>query len=220
MTRTEAIQALSPIAAEQGGLISTAQVRLAGVDRHLVAELTDTGYVQHLRRGVYAFGTGHAPDRFEDIASAWLAVDGRRLPWERRDAPEALVSHASAAQLHGIGTIIPTLPELTEQRQRTRRGDIIVHVAGFTAEDWQWRRLDSGMRLPVTTPARTIVDLLLAEEEVDYLQRAVRDAFDDPGLARQTLVTALGRRRKPNAKQRRWAEQTIMQLTEPGNAVR
>jgi len=166
VTRTEAIQALSPIAAEQGGLISTAQVRLADVDRHLLAELTAAGYLQHLRRGVYAFGAGHAPDRFEDVASAWLAVDGRRLPWERHDAPEALVSHASAAQLHAIGTIIPTLPELTEKRQRTRRGDIIVHVAGFTAEDWEWRRLGSGMRLAVTTPARTIVDLLLAGEEI------------------------------------------------------
>jgi predicted transcriptional regulator of viral defense system len=220
MTRAEAIQALSPIAAEQGGLLSTAQVRLAGVDRHLVAELVGGGYLQHLRRGVYAFGVGRAPDRFEDIASAWLAVDGRRLPWERTDAPEAVVSHASAAQLHSIGTIIPTLPELTERRQRTRRSDIVVHVARLAVEDWEWLRTGSGMRLPVTTPARTIVDLLLADEELDYLQRAVRDAFGDPPSARQTLLATLDRRRKPNAKQRRWAEQVIAQLTESWNAGR
>ena len=220
MNRAEAIQALSPIAAEQGGLLSTAQVRLAGVDRHLLAELAGGGYLQHPRRGVYAFGAGRAPDRFEDIASAWLAVDGRRLPWKRDNPPEAVVSHASAAQLHGIGTIIPTVPELTEQRQRTRRRDVVVHVARLAAEDWEWLRIGSGMRLPVTTPARTIVDLLLAGEELHYLARAVRDEFGDPTSARKPLLATLDRRRKSNAKQRRWAEQVIAQLTESWDADR
>lgn len=215
MNRSEALQTLSPIAAEQGGLVSAAQARLVDVDRHLLGELSSAGYLQHLRRGVYVFAAGHAPDRFEDTASAWLAVDGKRLPWIRNEQPEAVVSHASAAQIHGIGTIIPGLPELTERRQRTRRTDVIVHSAGIDNGDWQWVKLDSGLRLPVTTPARTVVDLLLADEEVDYLQRAISDAFDDQSAARAALLGVLGRRRKSNAKQRRRAEETITQLTEP-----
>jgi len=214
MNRSQALNALSPIAAEQGGLVSAAQARLVGVDRHLLTELSRTGYLQHLRRGAYAFAAGHAPDRFEDIASAWLAVAGKQLPWAE-GSPAAIVSHASAAQIHGIGTIIPGAPELTEPRRRTRRSDVTVHTARIDPADWQWTRLGSGMRLPVTTPARTIVDLLLSDEEVDYLQRATRDAFDDPTAARAELLAALQRRRKPEAKRRHRIERTIDQLTEP-----
>jgi predicted transcriptional regulator of viral defense system len=215
MTRSQAVRELSPIAAEQGGLISAAQARLVGVDRRLLTELTRAGYLQHLRHGAYAFAAGRAPDRFEDVASAWLAVAGTQLPWSADAAPDAIVSHASAAQIHGIGTIIPGVPELTQPRQRTRRSDVTMHTARIDRADWQWTRLGSGLRLPVTTPARTIVDLLLAHEEMDYLHRATRDAFDDPTTARAELLASLQRRRKPGANRRHRAEPVIDQLAAP-----
>lgn len=62
-----------------------------------------------------------------------------------------------------------------------------------------------------------IVDLLLSHEEVDYLERATRDAFDDPTTARVELLAALQRRRKPDAKRRHRAERTIDRLTEPAS---
>ena len=53
------------------------------------------------------------------------------------------------------------------------------------------------MRVPVTTPARTIVDLLLDGEELDYLERAVAQAFPGPDEAIDALVSAARRRRRP-----------------------
>jgi hypothetical protein len=121
-----------------------------------------------------------------------------------------VVSHASAAQLLGIGTKVADPPELTQARQRSRRTDVVIHPARLGRDDWAWRRTESGMHLPVTTPARTIVDLLLAGEEVG---ETVRRAYADPAAALPELLAALGRRRKPGAKQQAWAERTLTGLT-------
>jgi hypothetical protein len=69
------------------------------------------------------------------------------------------------------------------------------------------------MHLPVTTPARTIVDLLLAGQPVDEVTRTLRRAFADPAAARPELFAALRRRRKPGSKQQAWAERTLTGMT-------
>jgi predicted transcriptional regulator of viral defense system len=213
LARPDVLSALHPIAAEQGGLLSAAQVVLAGVTRNQLSDLAADGDLRHLRRGVYGVGPGAADDDLESIASAWLAIAGRSLPWERDGEPDAVISHASAAQLLGLATNAPEVPELTQARQRSRRTDIVIHPARLGADDWAWRRTDSGMHLPVTTPARTIVDLLLDGEPVDEVERALRRAFADPAAARPGLLAALSRRRKPGAKQQAWAERTLIGMT-------
>jgi predicted transcriptional regulator of viral defense system len=211
MARADALSALHPIAAEQGGLVSAAQVVLAGVTRNQLSDLAADGDLRHLRRGVYGLGRGHS--EFEDIASAWLAIAGRRRPGRRSGAPDAVVSHRSAARLLGIVTLIPELPELTQARQRSRRTDMVIHPARLGSDDWAWCQIGSGMHLPATTPARTIVDLLLAGEEVGEVERALHQAFADPAAARPELLAALSRRRKPGAKQQAWAERTLTDMT-------
>jgi predicted transcriptional regulator of viral defense system len=213
LVRADVLSALHPFAAEQGGLVSAAQVVLAGVTRNQLSDLAADGDLRHLRRGVYGLGPGATDAELEEIASAWLAIAGRSLPWERDGDPDAVVSHASAARLLGIGALGADLPELTQARQRSRRTDIVIHPARLGPDDWTWRRTGSGMRLPVTTPARTIVDLLLDGEEVGEVERLLLRAFADPAAARPDLLAALGRRRKPGAKQQAWAERTLTGLT-------
>jgi predicted transcriptional regulator of viral defense system len=213
LARAGVLSALHPIAAEQGGLVSAAQVVLAGVTRNQLSDVAADGDLRRLRRGVYGLGPGPADTELEDIASAWLAIAGGSLPWQRSGAPDAVVSHASAARLHGFGTTIADLPELTQARQRSRRTDMMIHPARLGADDWAWCQIDSGMHLPVTTPARTIVDLLLAGEPVGAVERALRRAFANPAAARPELLAALSRRRKPGAKQQAWAEQTLTGMT-------
>ena len=213
MARADALSALHPIAAEQGGLVSAAQVVLAGVTRNQLSDLAADGDLRHLRRGVYGLGPAQTDDELEDIASAWLAIAGRRLPGQRSGAPDAVVSHASAAQLLGIGTLVPDMAELTQARQRSRRTDMVIHPARLGSDDWAWCQIGSGMHLPVTTPARTIVDLLLAGEELGAVEHALHQAFADPAAARPELLAALSRRRKPGAKQQAWAERTLTDMT-------
>lgn len=194
MKRREALEQISAIAAEQGGLITSRQALRRGVAHATLAHLSDRGLLRRIRRGVYTVALGRASSPQEDLLGAWLALDGEALPWERQ-RPRALISHASAAALHGLGTIIPTLPELTTERQAGRRKGIIAHTAPFGDEDWDWMAL-ADTRAPVTTRARTIIDLWLAREETDYLEQALVQAFPDHETAHVELLRALSRRRR------------------------
>ena len=195
MKRTEALLRLSPVAVEQEGLLTARQARLVGVPSIMLVRLAGAGLLRRLLHGVYTVALGRAtPGPDEEILAVWLAVDGAVLPWSRPPVPKAVVSHASAARMLQLSTIIPTLPELTTARQFQRREQFITHTAQFTNADWSWKSL-GGARLPVTSPARTIVDLLIAGEEVDYLEHAIRQTFTDPAQATEELFAVAERRR-------------------------
>ncbi len=184
---------LTPVAAEQAGYFSARQAAGQGVSNQALVSLARRGVLRAVRRGVYLIEVGRAASRHEDLIGAYLELAGGALPWAPT-APLAVVSHASAAALLEIGTIVPGLPEITVSRRSVReRADVLVHVARFAIEDWRWLRLDDGLRLPVTTAARTIVDLARSGEESDYVERAIRRAFADAEEARGALAAAAER---------------------------
>ena len=45
--------------------------------------------------------------RYEDEIAAWLHFERDRLPWSWIEPPSSVLSHASAAALRRLGTIIP-----------------------------------------------------------------------------------------------------------------
>jgi predicted transcriptional regulator of viral defense system len=198
MTEAEMLKLLTPIAADQAGYVTSQQALAGGADHWMLRNLAKRGLLRRVRRGVYMVEPGRAASANEEIISAWLAVDPKALPYGGR-MPSALVSHASAATLLKLGTIIPELPEVTVARQIKQRPDMRTHVAAFGPEDWQWLRLDEGVRVAVTTPARTIVDLYLADEEIDYLERAIRESVPGAEEASRELRAAAKRRRPGRA---------------------
>jgi hypothetical protein len=108
---------------------------------------------------------------------AWLHLQRDVLPWECREEPRAVLSHESAAGFHGLGTIVSGRPTFTALggTRATAAVDLKLHHMQLRPQDWSWER-DESLRLPLTTPARTIVDLLLSGEEPSYVERAMRDA--------------------------------------------
>jgi predicted transcriptional regulator of viral defense system len=174
MQRSEALEALLEAAAEQGGYVTAAQGTRLGLRRDDIARLVASGDLQRLRHGVFRMRHGQAEN--EDEIAAWLHFERSRLPWERRGATNVVVSHASAAALHRLGTIIPQRPTVTLLTTGAPHvSDIAVRRAPLRPQDWAW--LDAGAaELPVTTPARTIVDLFVDGEEPSYVLRAVREA--------------------------------------------
>jgi predicted transcriptional regulator of viral defense system len=199
MARADVLQALLEAASEQGGYVTAAQATRLGIEPYALTPLVSSGDLRRVRRGVYAMR--HANHRLEDEIAAWLSVDRDRLPWERRDEAAAVVSHASAAGAHGLGTVIAQLPSLTvppTHRSASRGKAIELHVAPLGRADWEWLR-DEDVSLPVTTPARTIVDLLLANEERSYLERSVREAMTEDDLTRDDLIATARRRRRRSA---------------------
>lgn len=185
------ITAINPIACDQAGFVTTAQARHHGIAARDLDRLARRGLLRRTHHGVYAVAVGRAPHPHEDAVGSWLAVE--QDP-RRSGSPRSVVSHASAAAIHAIGTAIPGLPELTQPRQSSRRHDARMHVAPLDPTDWHYVDLD-GVSVPLTTPARTIIDLLVAGDDPDHVERAVRDAFNDAEEAAPRLEAAARRRR-------------------------
>jgi predicted transcriptional regulator of viral defense system len=208
MDRVSALELISPIAAEQAGLVTSRQATRVGVAHGTLVALGNQPALRRLRRGVYVLAFGRATHPQEDLLAAWLALDGGVLPWERTNEPRAIISHASAASIHGLGTIIPRLPELTTQRRAGHHSGIRLHTAPFVVDDWCWQAV-ADTRFPVTTVGRTIVDLVLDHEEDGYLTRAIVDAFPDRTTALDSLIAAASRRRERTKKLLREIESLV-----------
>jgi predicted transcriptional regulator of viral defense system len=196
MLRSDALDALVEIASEQGGFLSSAQAGAVGLSRDDIARLVRSGDLHRVRRGVLRMR--HADRRHEDEIAAWLHFERGRLPWDRRGRSEAVLSHDSAAALHALGSIIPTHPTVTvtpKRRRATDLPDVNVHGVLLHDADWAWLDVD-GLELPVTTPARTIVDLLLAGHEPSYARRAITEATRDGRMTKHDLHAAAARRRQ------------------------
>lgn len=95
--------AAATIAQWQSGVISRRQLLDAGLTSQMIATRLERGRWQQLYRGVYAVFTGPAPRG----SWLWAAV--------LRAGPGAVLSHLTAAELHGLlddpaGAIFVTVP--------------------------------------------------------------------------------------------------------------
>lgn len=195
--RGQALDALLEAASEQGGYVTAAQALRLGLSRDDIARLTRSGDLQRVRRGV--FRMRHGQHRREDDVAAWLHFEDGRLPWERHGATTVVVSHAAAAALHNLGSVIAQQPTVTLPPDSTRTprvAGIEVRRAPLRDTDWAWTDVD-GVQLPVTTPARTIVDLLAAGEELSYVERAMAEALASRRATAAEIMDA-ARHRRPS----------------------
>jgi very-short-patch-repair endonuclease len=156
-------QMLARIAARQHGVVSTAQLNDAGIDKDGISRRVKSGRLHRVHRGVYA--VGHMRLTFEGRCMAAVLALGDR----------AAVSHRSAAALWRMlpahdGPIDVTV---LGDGGRERRKGIRIHrspslIAGVSI-------LRGGIR--VTKAARTLQDLHRAVSDEIY-RRAVRRALD------------------------------------------
>lgn len=145
------------ITAGEIGLGTLAQWRAAGVSDARVTALVRTGQLVRLRHGVYATGTLLAESGTDPRRRHALHVAAVTAGWPRA----GVASHHSAAMIHGMdllkrpsdGTVTLTVPPGT-RTGRHRSGGIVQHAASLPAEHVARR-----FCVPVTTAARTVVDL-------------------------------------------------------------
>ena len=186
MERAEALRAVDELASEQAGLVTAAQASGAGVDRLTQRRLVEAGLLERLSRGVYRVAGAQLPDH-PWIRIAWLRLDPDTPAWQRTGLgpDDGVVSHRSATVLHALGDIPAPEVELSVPRRRTTRepGVRLLTRADLTEQDVVFV---SG--LPVTTPERTILDLLRDRADGGHVGRVIADA-DRRGLVD---VEALG----------------------------
>lgn len=166
----------------QHGVIARAQLLRLGFSRHAIAHRLATGRLHPVLHGVYAVGR---PD---------LTREGRWMAAVLAAGDAASLSHASAAALWGIrppaaGPIEVVVPNSTP---RIARG-ITIHRSRVLEPHDLTRRL----RIPVTSPARTIIDIAprLSRKQ---LERTISEADRLDLVSPDRLRDALdGRRRTP-----------------------
>ncbi len=182
---------IAQIAADQWGLITTSQAATAGVSKMLLVRMTSAGELERVTHGVYATPAA-ATDPLVETRALWLALDPARPVHERlADLPTAgVLSHATAAALHGIGDLLDDYVEVTlPQRHRSRRPELRTHRASLEPVDVT--RIEG---LPVTTAARTIADLTAAGNDRDHVGTILRETITNGLATPRDVRDALDRR--------------------------
>lgn len=152
---------MAAVAAAQHGVISRRQLTAVGLGRSAIAHRVAQGRLHRLHRGVYLVGH-EVPARLAPEVAALLACSGAG----------AVLSHRTAATLWGVGPPTEGVDVTVVGRDCGRRAGVRVHrVRHLDTRDRALRE-----RLPITAPARTLLDLAEAIPPRD-LERAVAEAL-------------------------------------------
>ena len=168
--------ALRLVAAAQAGFFTAAQAAETGFSKQLLSMHTAKGRFQRPLRGIYRFADFSRIERpltpveraQDDLVVAWLWSGSR-----------GVVSHESALLLHDLSDALParihiTLPTEDAHRRREVPPSFILHFADLAAGDQVWMG-----PIPVTTPARTVLDVAARHGDADLVRQAI-----DQGLRR------------------------------------
>lgn len=186
--RTSDPTAVTDLAAGQWGLLTTAQAAQAGISRVQLTRMVTAGVLERVAHGVYAT-PAVLGDELLSLRAAWLALQPRASAGDRLADPIAagVVSHTSAAHLHQLGELLADEHELTlPKRYQSTRAGVRIHRATLTAKD-----VTLTVGLPVTTPARTVADLLTAGHDRDHVAHIAADAVRRGSATPHDLTAAL-----------------------------
>ena len=163
------------LAENQDGVVTRAQLLALGFSADAIRHRAARGRLHAVHRGVYAVGRPELTQRGWWMAAVLACGD------------DAVLSHEGAAQLWGIRRSKNSAPSGAQLRPPSlidvsvpsttsrRRGGLRIHRRDLPLQDRTIRH-----RIPVTTPARTLIDLA-AQLESSQLEAAVNEA-DGLGL--------------------------------------
>lgn len=188
MKRADVLATLEMVASDQWGIVTTGQAGREGIERLQLSRLVERGDLDRARHGVYLLPS-HQGGPQDEIRAAWLSLEPKKFIDERwEDEQPVVVSHESAALIHGIGRLVP--PKLTfstEGTKQTRQQGVRIR----TRRDLPEEDIVSVDGLPVTSVARTVGDLAEAKIERGYLADLVADALRKEGVRIDDLASKL-----------------------------
>lgn len=144
--------AVAAIATTQHGIVSRAQLRRAGLSPAAVDNRVKTGRLFPLQRGVYA--VGHRPATYHAKAMAAVLACG----------PKAVLSHRSAAALWEMGIRWRTPVEVSAPTAH--------RIPGVLAHRCRIIEATRELGIPVTTPVRTLLDLVGIADDATVIRAA------------------------------------------------
>jgi hypothetical protein len=170
-------RAIGDLAATQEGIVTAAQLAGLGLGRGAVEHRVLRGLLRQVHPNVFAVGHPRLTLRGRWLAAVWAC------------GPRAALSHRDAAALHGIRpSSRSTIDVSTPDRGRKGHAGIQVHrVRRLHPDD-----VTTAGLIPVTTVARTIVDLAEVTRR-DGVARAWHEADVRRALDVTAVAAAVGR---------------------------
>jgi predicted transcriptional regulator of viral defense system len=181
-----AARMLFSTALEQGGYFTAKQAQEAGYDYPHLDYHVSNGNFERVDHGLYRFA-GLPPGEHDQLVR--LSLWSRN----RKDEPQAVVSHESALVLHDLTELLPNAVHLTVPptfRKRPPEG-CVFHKATLSAEDVEER---TGFRL--TAPLRSLLDVAAGGISQEQLEKAVAEALRR-GLVRKARLIEAARGARP-----------------------
>jgi predicted transcriptional regulator of viral defense system len=183
----ETLRGISPYAAQQWGMVTAAQAAAHGLPEAALRELAAHGVLTPVAWEVYA-AVAAGPTPHAEAKAAWLALTVRPA-WQRQplDADSGVISHGSAAVVHGLGDLAAETVEITvpTAASQQRRG---VSLRPGSLSPAEVLVLDG---LPVTTVTRTILDVAADNIDGGHLAGIVVDAHQQGLVDFATLAPQL-----------------------------
>ena len=180
------MRGLEAEAYHQGGYFNAGQARAHAVSRQLLDHHLRRGRFERVRRGLYRIQS-FPRDEHDDMREAWMAVD----------IADALLSHESALALLDLSDNIPNAVHLLVPRRHRglrRPPGVVVHTRPDSEEiATVWRD-----GLPLTTPARTLLDVS-DRVQPEQFSMAIRQALRRGLLTADQLQQEAKRRHKQHA---------------------
>ena len=165
-------QAVAALAGGQYGVVARWQLRSLGASDDQIDAWIAVGRLVRVHRGVFAVG------------HRLLTVEGRWMAGVLLGGPDAVLSHRAAADHWGLTGLARPRAEVTAPRRRESRAGIRFHESSLPADE---RTVHEA--IPVTTVARTLLDLAAVESPARLRQaiavaeaRAMADAPSLPEL--------------------------------------
>jgi len=192
---------LSALVGRQHGVVARRQLRQVGLTSSMIDRWIEGRRLVPLHRGVYA--VGHRRLRREGFWLAAVLAAGRG----------AVLSHREAAALHGLRPAERTSVDVTVAAQRRVVGVQIHRVERLGAEDAT--TVDG---IPVTTVARTLVDLA-AVVAPQALLKVLDEAERSHRLDVRAIEAVLARTRGRNGRGHERMRAALTELTRTGTTV-
>jgi very-short-patch-repair endonuclease len=171
---------VAEIAANQWGVVSTADLHRCGLSDNAISTRVQRGWLHPLHRGVYA--VGHAR----------LIAEGQFMAAVKACGDGTVLSHFAGAAHWAVVKWDDRYPDVTVPGRGTRRHrGIRIHQSSAIEATIH-------KHIPVTTPARTLVDLA-SVLPYQPLRRAVRQAFGLKLVTPRELTAAMQPNRRGTA---------------------
>lgn len=173
---------LFDFASGQAGYFTAKQAVTCGYSRPLLSHHIKGGRYVRIRHGLYRL-TEYPTSRWEEIIVAWLSVG----------AKNAVICHESALDMLDLSDVIPNSIHITvprSERWRKKAPGTTLHTA---VKPPQENEIVVREGVPVTAPARTIIDAAVAGVGPEQIIAAIATALErGVTTSSQLLITAEG----------------------------